>query len=209
MLSRVLPVPACPCGAPQRTCWCGVRWPTCCPCCCSSWCVHPCQPAACQACPSAAAVCIWACMAGSSLLGWTSWLTAPLRAYSCAPPACLQPLDALGTVLEGGILGASDTGCGCHQQLAPRPDSPACARWGHGPCAAGGSVLVLCMAGLEPLSSPSPLQLPGRAHRRLLRHLPAGPGPLLLPARQPAVRVAGHEGAAGAAGAEPACLHAA
>lgn len=26
------------------------------------------------------------------------------------PPPCLQPLDALGTVLEGGLLGASDTG---------------------------------------------------------------------------------------------------
>lgn len=37
-------------------------------------------------------------------------------------------------------------------------------------------------------------QVPGRAHRRLVRHLPAGPHPLLLPARQPAVGVAGDEG---------------
>lgn len=40
-------------------------------------------------------------------------------------PACLQPLDALGTVLEGGLLGASDTNwiatrafCGCALSLA-------------------------------------------------------------------------------------------
>lgn len=52
------------------------------------------------------------------------------------PAPCPQPLDALGTVLEGGVLGASDTGCarllavdlsfGCHRWCASilryRPD---------------------------------------------------------------------------------------
>jgi hypothetical protein len=45
------------------------------------------------------------CCRRRSTLGVTSGPHLP----ACLP-ACLQPLDALGTVLEGGILGASDTG---------------------------------------------------------------------------------------------------
>ena len=67
----------------QRTCWCGARWPTCCPCCCSSWCVRaPCHPAACCNLQPA-------CM--FSLLAWASWPSASFASllHVAAPLSCL------------------------------------------------------------------------------------------------------------------------
>lgn len=55
------------------------------------------------------------------------------------------------------------------------------------------SLLLLLMNAIAVPGPPSLPQVPGGAHRGLVRHLPAGAGPLLLPARQPAVRLAGHE----------------
>lgn len=116
---------------------------------------------------------------------------------------CPQPLDALGTVLEGGVLGASDTGCAtllalhlsfvCHSWCAGisryRPELSCAVQQLLGLAASQQAAPTHCWS--PPTCLP---QVPGRAHRRLVRHLPAGPHPLLLPARQPAVGVAGDEG---------------